>query len=515
MRKQIIARQKELGVIPAEAELTKRHQEIPAWDDMPAELKPVLARQMEIYAGFLEQTDHEVGRVIDAIENLGVLDDTLIYYIIGDNGASAEGTPNGCFNEMTTLNGMPGIETTEFLLSKIDDFGTPKAYNHYAVGWAHALCAPYQWTKQIASHWGGTRTGTIVHWPYGFADKGETRNQFHHVIDVAKTILEAAGLPNPLSVNGIQQAPLEGVSMLATLRDATAPETHEVQYFEIMGNRGIYHQGWTAVTKHRTPWLFNAPPPFDQDIWELYGPDDWTQAHDLSKENPEKLAELQRLWLIEAVKYNVVPLDDRSVERINPDLAGRPQLIRGNSQLLFSGMRVSENCVLTLKNKSYSVTADITVPDSGASGVIITQGGMVGGWALYAHEGRLKYCYNFLGINHYMVTADKPIPPGQHQVRMEFAYDGGGLAKGGTATLYYDGEAVGSGRVDVTQPMMYSADEACDVGADTGSPCSPDYRPTGNKFTGQIAWVQLDIGDDSHDHLIKPEDRLHAAMTKQ
>jgi arylsulfatase A-like enzyme len=515
LREQIIARQKELGVIPAEAELTKRHQEIPAWDDMPAELKPVLARQMEIYAGFLEQADHEVGRVIDAIENLGVLDHTLIYYIIGDNGASAEGTPNGCFNEMTTLNGMPGIETTEFLLSKIDDFGTPKAYNHYAVGWAHALCAPYQWTKQIASHWGGTRTGTIVHWPNGFADKGETRNQFHHVIDVAKTVLEAAGIPNPLSVNGIQQAPLEGVSMLATLRDATAPETHEVQYFEIMGNRGIYHRGWTAVTKHRTPWLFNAPPPFDQDIWELYGPDDWTQAHDLSKENPEKLAELQRLWLIEAVKYNVVPLDDRSVERINPDLAGRPQLIRGNSQLLFSGMRVSENCVLTLKNKSYSVTADITVPDSGASGVIVTQGGMVGGWALYAHEGRLKYCYNFLGINHYMVTADKPIPPGQHQVRMEFAYDGGGLAKGGTATLYYDGEAVGSGRVDVTQPMMYSADEACDVGADTGSPCSPDYGPTGNKFTGQIAWVQLDIGDDSHDHLIKPEDRLHAAMTKQ
>lgn len=227
------------------------------------------------------------------------------------------------------------------------------------------------------------------------------------------------------------------------------------------------------------------------------------------------MAELQRLWLIEAVKYNVVPLDDRSVERINPDLAGRPQLIRGNSQLMFSGMRVSENCVLTLKKKSYSVTADITVPDSGASGVIITQGGMVGGWALYAHEGRLKYCYNFLGINHYMVTADKPIPPGQHQVRMEFAYDGGGLAKGGTATLYYDGEAVGSGRVDVTQPMMYSADEACDVGVDTGSPCSPDYGPTGNKFTGQIAWGQLDIGDDSHDHLIKPEDRLHAAMTKQ
>jgi arylsulfatase A-like enzyme len=514
LREEIFAKQKHLGVIPEDAELTRRHNEIAAWDDMPAELKPVLVRQMEIYAGFLEQTDHEVGRVIDAIDELGVLDHTLIYYIIGDNGASAEGTPIGCFNEMTTLNGMPGIETTEFLLSKIDDFGTPNAYNHYAVGWAHALCTPYQWTKQIASHWGGTRNGTIVHWPNGFTDKGGLRNQFHHVIDVAPTLLEAAGLPAPVSVNGIQQAPIEGVSMLGMLRDVGAPETRDVQYFEIMGNRGVYHQGWTAVTKHRTPWLFDAPP-FDQDVWELYGPDDWTQAHNLARENPDKLAELQRLWLIEAVKYNVVPLDDRSIERFDADIAGRPQLIRGDSQLLFSGMHLSENCVLNLKNKSHSVTADVTVPESGVSGVIVTQGGSVGGWTLYVDEHRLKYCYNFFGIQHFIVTADKPIPAGQHQVRMEFAYDGGGLAKGGTVTLYYDGEAQGSGRVDITQPMAYSADEACDVGADTGSPASPDYGPKGNKFSGEIAWVQIDIGDDGHDHLIKPEDRLNIAIAKQ
>jgi arylsulfatase A-like enzyme len=514
LREKIFAEQKKLGVIPDTAELTKRHDVIPAWEDMPAELKPVLARQMEIYAGFLEQTDHEVGRLVDAIADLGVLDDTLIYYIIGDNGASAEGTPNGCFNEMTTLNGMPGIETTEFLLSKIDDFGTPRAYNHYAVGWAHALCTPYQWTKQIASHWGGTRNGTVVHWPNGFTDRGKTRNQFHHVIDVAPTVLEAAGLPAPMSVNGIQQAPLEGVSMLATLCDGNAPESHDVQYFEIMGNRGIYHRGWTAVTKHRTPWLMDAPP-FDQDIWELYGPDDWTQAHNLAAENPEMLAELQRLWLIEAVKYNVVPLDDRSVERINPDLAGRPQLIRGNSQLLFPGMRVSENCVLNIKNKSHSVTAQLVVPDSGGDGVIVTQGGSVGGWSLYAHARHLKYCYNFFGIEHYIIAADQPIPAGEHQVRMEFAYDGGGLAQGGAVTLYYDGKPVATGRVDRTIPMGFSADEACDVGSDTGSPASPDYGPTGNKFTGEIAWVQIDIGNDGHDHLISAEDRLHVAMTKQ
>jgi arylsulfatase A-like enzyme len=514
LREEIFAREKHLGVIPEDAELTKRHKEIPAWNDMPAELKPVLARQMEIYAGFLEQTDHEVGRVIEAIDDLGILDDTLIYYIIGDNGASAEGTPNGCFNEMTTLNGMPGIETTEFLLSKIDDFGTPNAYNHYAVGWAHALCTPYQWTKQIASHWGGTRNGTIVHWPNGFTEKGGLRNQFHHVIDVAPTILEAASIPAPVSVNGIQQAPLEGASMLAMLRDVSAPETRDVQYFEIMGNRGIYHQGWTAVTKHRTPWLFDAPP-FDQDVWELYGPDDWTQTHNLAPDNPEKLAELQRLWLIEAVKYNVVPLDDRSLERFDADIAGRPQLIRGDSQLLFSGMHLSENCVLNVKNKSHSVTADIIVPESGVGGVIVTQGGSVGGWTLYVHEGRLRYCYNFFGIQQFIVTADKPIPAGHHQVRMKFAYDGGGLAKGGTVTLYYDGEAEGSGRVDITQPLAYSADEACDVGADTGAPASPDYRPTGNKFTGEITWVQIDIGDDGHDHLIEPKDRLNIAVAKQ
>jgi arylsulfatase len=451
-RERIIASQKELGVVPGDAELTRRHDVIPGWDDMPAELKPVLARQMEIYAGFLEQTDYHVGRLVDAIEDLGSLDNTLIYYILGDNGASAEGTPNGCFNEMCTLNGLAGIETPEFLLSKIHDFGTPNAYNHYAVGWAHALCTPYQWTKQIASHWGGTRNGTIVHWPQGLTDKGTTRNQFHHVIDVAPTILEAAGLPAPLVVNSIAQAPLEGVSMLATLRDSDAPETHTVQYFEMFGNRGIYHNGWTAVTKHRTPWLTDQPP-LSEDIWELYGPDDWTQAHNLAAENPDKLAELQRLWLIEATKYNVVPIDDRSFERFNPDLAGRPQLIRGTSQMLFPGMRLTENCVLTLKNKSHSITANITVPESGAAGVIVTQGGKVGGWSLYAHEGRLKYCYNFFDIEYYFVTADDTIPAGAHQVRMEFKYDGGGLGKGGDVTLYYDGKAVGTGRVE--QPSQW------------------------------------------------------------
>jgi len=515
LREETFARQKQLGVIAKDAVLTTRHAEIPGWDSVDPAMKPVFARQMEIYAGFLEQVDHAVGRLVDTLEDLNILDDTLIYYILGDNGASAEGTLNGCFNEMTTLNGMPGIETTEFLVSKIADFGTPKAYNHYAVGWAHAMCAPYQWTKQVASHWGGTRNGTIVHWPRGVKAKGEIRTQFHHVIDVAKTILDVAGLPEPSLVNGIAQAPFEGVSMAPSFADAKAPETHNVQYFEMFGNRGIYHNGWTAVTKHRTPWKADQPPPFDTDKWELYGPDDWTQSNDLAAKDPAKLAELQRLWLIEAVKYNVVPLDDRGFERINPDIAGRPQLIRGNTQVLFPGMRVAESCVLTLKNKSYSVTAEVTVPEKGAEGVIITQGGEVGGWVLYCKGGKLKYCYNFFGIEYYITEAEQPIPAGKHQVRMEFKYDGGGIAKGGDVTLYYDGKPVGKGRVKQSQPMGYSADEACDVGSDTGSPASPEYGPRGNKFTGEIQWVQIDIGNDDHDHLISLEERFNLAMARQ
>ncbi|MCB0726740.1 MAG: arylsulfatase, partial [Ignavibacteriae bacterium] len=308
LREEIFARQKKLGVIPKNAKLTDRPEEIPAWNDIDEKLKPVLAREMEIYAGFMEQTDHCMGKVVDTLEDLGILDDTLIFFIVGDNGASAEGTLHGCFNEMTTLNGIPGIETTEFLLSKINDFGTPKAYNHYAVGWAHALNTPYQWTKQVASHWGGTRNGLIVHWPKGIKSKGEMRTQFHHVIDVAKTILDIAGLPEPAIVNSIQQAPLEGVTMADSFDNPDAPETHTVQYFEMFGNRGLYLNGWTAVTKHSTPWIAGNLPPFDEDIWELYGPDDWTQSNNIVKQNPEKLKEMQRLWLIEATKYNCVPL---------------------------------------------------------------------------------------------------------------------------------------------------------------------------------------------------------------
>ena len=519
LREETFARQKELGVIPADAELTARHDEIPGWDDMDPELIPVLEREMEVYAGFLEHTDAQVGRVIDALEDLEILDDTIVYYIIGDNGASAEGTLQGAFNEMANFNGMGALETPEFMRSKLDEFGSPDAYNHYAVGWAWAMNAPYQWTKQVASHWGGTRNGTIVTWRNGIADRGGMRNQFTHVIDVAPTILEVAGLPEPVSVNGVTQSPMEGTSMAYTFADADADERHDLQYFEMFGNRGIYHKGWSAVTKHQTPWemVGGVLPAFDDDVWELYdGSTDWTQANDLAAKLPDKLRELQRLWLIEATKYNVLPLDDRMAERVNPDIAGRPQLIHGRSQLLFGRIgRLSENSVVNIKNKSFSVTAELHVPDGGANGVIIAQGGKFGGWSLYTTDGCPAFAYNVLGIHEFVTLATEAVPPATHQVRMEFAYDGGGLGKGGDVTLFIDGEKAGDGRVEMTQPMVFSADETTDVGKDTGTPVASDYTVASSQFTGRIGWVQIDLGLDDHDHMIAPDERMRIAMSRQ
>jgi arylsulfatase A-like enzyme len=517
LREETFARQKELGVIPPEAELTERPEEIPAWDEMPDDLKQVLARQMEVYAGFLEHTDHHIGRLVDALAELEVLDDTLIYYIIGDNGASAEGTPQGTFNETISLNGAAGIETTEFMVSRIDEFGTVAANNHYAVGWAHAMDTPYQWTKQVASHWGGTRNGTVVHWPNGFRSRGEVRAQFSHVIDVAATVLDVAGLPEPTFVHGVQQMPLHGRSMASTFDDPGAPEHRETQYFEMFVNRGIYHKGWTAVTRHSIPWKPTEMPAYDDDLWELYAPEDWTQAHDLAADQPDKLRELQRLFLIEAARYDVLPLDDRRFERFNPDIAGRPQLVRGKSQLLFEGMgRLSEHSMLAVKNKSHAVTAQIEVPEGAAEGVLIAQGGAYAGWSIYLHEGRPAYCYNFFGLQRFKVYGEQPVPPGQHQVRMEFTYDGGGLAKGGDVTLYVDGENVGEGRVEHTVPMLFSADETTDLARDSATPVSDDHGYD-NAFTGRVRWVQVDIDDAAEDvdHLISPEELLRVAMARQ
>lgn len=512
-------RQKELGVIGPDAVLTPRDPEMTAWDDMDPALKPVLEREMEVYAAFLEHTDHHIGRLIDSLGP--VLDDTLVFCIIGDNGASAEGTEQGAFNEMANFNGMAAIETPEFMTSKIDEFGGEHSYGHYAVGWAWAMDTPYQWTKQVASHWGGTRNGTIVHWPKGIKEKGGHRNQFSHVIDIAPTVLEAANIPAPTLVNGVLQSPYEGTSMLYSFNDPEAAERHTTQYFEMFCNRGIYHKGWSAVTKHRTPWAMSgqAMPAFDDDVWELYdGNSDWTQANDLAKEHPQKLHELQRLWLIEAVKYNVLPLDDRQIERINPDTAGRPSLIKGNSQMLYEGMgRLSENSVVNIKNKSFAVTSEVDVPADGAEGVIIAQGGRFGGWSLYAKDGRARFCYNVLGITSFTIEADNAIPLGTAQVRMEFGYDGGGVGKGGDVTLYYDGTEVGRGRVEQTQGFIFSADETTDVGYESGTTVTSDYTAHTSRFTGKVNWVRIDLGDDAvdADHYLDPHERFRIAIARQ
>ncbi|MCZ6738196.1 MAG: arylsulfatase [Actinobacteria bacterium] len=520
LREQTLARQKEMGVVPGDAELTDRSEGIPAWDEMPDELKPILELQMEIYAGFLEHTDHHLGRIVDAIDALGVLDDTLIYYVIGDNGASAEGTLQGTFNEMIAVNGAEDLETPQFLIDKADKFGGPEAYNHYAVGWAHAMDTPYQWTKQVASHWGGTRNGLVVHWPNGIDAAGEIRSQFSHVIDVAPTVLDAAGIPQPDFVNGIQQRPYEGSSMLAAFADDSSPNVRSTQYFEMFGNRGIFHNDWTAVTKHRTPWLAAAQemPEFDDDVWELYAPGDWSQANDIAADNPEMLHKLQRLWLIEAVKYNVLPLDDRMAERANPDIAGRPQLIKGSRQMLYEGMgRLSEFAVLSLKNKNHAVTAEIEIGDDGASGVIVAQGGVTGGWSLYLHEGVPRYCYNFLGLTHTIVTGSSPVGAGTRQVRVEFDYDGGGVGKGGEVRLYVDGDEVGSDRIERTEPFIFSADETLDLGVDDASAVSPDYTPATSRFDGRVKWVELDIdaAAEDDDHHLTAEERYRVAMAIQ
>ncbi|MGE5171985.1 MAG: hypothetical protein ACM3JC_16605 [Rudaea sp.] len=355
-------------------------------------------------------------------------------------------------------------------------------------------------------------------WPGGIKAKGELRHQFAHVIDGAPTILEAAGIPEPEVVHGITQSPMEGTSMRYSFDDAKAPERHDVQYFEMFGNRGIYYKGFSAITKHRTPWVPTATGaiPFDKDVWELYdGTKDWTQARDLAKTMPEKLTELHLMFAIEAVKYNVFPLDDRLVERIDPAVSGRPVLVKGQSQLFFPGTgRVPEGAVVNIKNGSFSVTAEVTVAERAAEGVIIAQGGRFGGWSLYAKDGRVSFAYNYFGLETFFTRAEVPITAGTHQIRAEFAYDGGGVGKGGSVTLYYDGKGVGRGRVPHTQPLAFSAEETTDVGHESGSLVTSDY-PKPSAFTGKIQWVQLDVGKDNFSHLIKPEDRLRVVMTRQ
>ena len=443
---------------------------------MPDDLKPVLARQMEVYAGFLEHTDHHVGRLVDAIAELGVLDDTLVYVIIGDNGASAEGTLHGCFNELLNLNGAAGLETTEFMASRVDDFGTPGAYNHYAVGWAHAMDTPYQWTKQVASHWGGTRNGTIVRWPS--RHRGRRRAappvppRHRRGADRARSCRAArAGVRarrHPAALRGrqhglqLRRRRRRGPAQDAVLRDVLQPR-HLPPGLDrgdpALGRRGTCRAD--ARLRRRRVGALRAR--------RL----DAGARH--RRRGPRRLAHLQQLFLLEASKYKVFPLDDRRVERFNPDLAGRPSF-QGNSQVFFGGMgRLTENVVLNVKNKSHAITVDVGMADGGSTGVLVAQGGAFGGWSLYLHEGRPAYCYNLFGLQQFHRARGRARaprrPPGADGVRLRRRRARQGRDRGPLRRR----QAGGQGRVEATVPMIFSGDETFDVGSDTGTPVSDDY----------------------------------------
>jgi arylsulfatase A-like enzyme len=495
LREETLARQIKLGVVPAGTKLAPKPAAIKDWDKLTADEKKLFTRQMEVFAGFAEYTDTEIGRLVGAIENVGQLDNTLVFYVVGDNGASAEGGMAGMFNEMTYFNGVQ--ETVQEVLKHYDELGGPNTYGHYAAGWAVAGDTPFTWTKQVPSSYGGTRNGLVVHWPKSIKAKGEIRSQWHHVIDIAPTILQAAGLPEPKMVDGISQTPIEGVSMLYSFNDAQAKSTHLTQYFEIFANRAIYNDGWLAGTVHRAPWESKPRGALVDDKWELYDTRaDFSLANDLAKTNPAKLKEMQDLFLKEAVKYKVLPIDDRVLERVNAALVGRPDLMAGRTSLtVYEGMAgMSENVFINTKNSSHTITAEVEIPKSGANGVVLAQAGRFGGWSLYLKNGKPTYTYNFLGLMRFTVASATPVPPGKATIRYEFAYDGGGLGKGGVGTIFVDGRKVAEGRIERTQPMIFSADEGADVGEDGETPVVEDYGILAPyKFTGKIGKVTVSL----------------------
>ena len=496
LREEILSRQIERGVVPNGTELAPKPEAIPDWDTLSADEKRLFARQAEVFAAYVEMTDHEIGRVIQAIEATGQLDNTLVFFVYGDNGTSAEGGRNGMFSEMTYFNGVH--EKVEDMLKHLDQWGGPETYPHMAAGWAVAFDTPYQWTKQVGSDFGGTKVGMAVHWPKGIKAKGELRTQFHHVIDVAPTVLEAAGLQEPRVVNGVQQRPMDGISMVYSFNDATARDQHTTQYFEMFGNRAMYRDGWLARTIHRAPWEPKPRRLLADDIWELYDTrSDFSLTNDLAAKYPEKLAELQALFLYEAEMNHVLPIDDRVFERIVAANVGRPELLEGrNSLTLADGMTgMTENVFLSLKNKSNTVTAEVEVPEGGpAHGIIIAQGGRFGGWALYVKDGKPAYDYNFLGMQRFTIAADEALKPGKSTIRFDFAYDGGGLGKGGSGTLYVNDRKVGEGRIEHTQPAIFSADETTDVGIDLATPVVEAIgAERKSRFTGHIPSVTVEV----------------------
>ncbi|WP_134742278.1 arylsulfatase [Nocardioides sp. 503] len=514
-REQTLARQKELGIVPESAELAPWAEGVPHWDELDETEKRVAARFMETYAGFAEHADVQVGRFVDALDDMGVLDDTLFFYLLGDNGASGEGGPRGTFREHLVGHGIQ--DDTADMAARLDELGSASTYPIYPAGWALAMNTPYPWTKQVASHLGGIRDGMIVRWGDEIAGRGEVRHQWHHVIDVLPTILEAAGLPAPTHFNGTEQQPIEGTSLRYTFDEVDAPDRPRTQYFEMVGNRGIYEDGWAAVTRHGVPWemVGSGERSFDDDVWELYHLDtDFSQAHDVAAEHPDKLRELQEVFLREAERHHVLPLDARVTERENPEVAGRLDLHAGRSSLSFGPRvrRLSEEAAPNVKNRTHVITADLEV-HTGTDGVVVAQGGRFGGWSLYVVDGVPHYAYNFAGRDLTTVRGTAPMVPGRHDLVVRFAYDGGPPGSGAEVTLEVDGVAVGTGRVPVTTGYYFSFDETFNVGVDRGTPVTDDYRAVHNRFEGLIHRVRFDLSgvtDPGSD-----EGRARAVMVHQ
>ncbi|MGH6804362.1 MAG: arylsulfatase, partial [Methyloceanibacter sp.] len=497
VREETFARQKALGIIPASAKLTERSAGIPAWDSLSADQKKVFARMMEVYAAALAHCDYQMGRILDAIEVQGELDNTLVIYIQGDNGASGEGGMQGLLNEMTVFNAIP--EDLKEVVRRMNELGGPTTFNHYPVGWAHAMDTPFQWTKQIASHFGGTRNGMVVSWPARIKDKGGIRTQFSSVIDIMPTLLEAVGVPAPTSINGVAQKPIEGTSMVYTFDDANAPSKHTTQYFEMFGNRAIYHDGWVAATTPAVaPWdsaaeMEGRVPAVNDYRWELYNvTEDFSQANNLADKEPQKLRELQALFSKEAERYNVFPIENSRIDRF--DVTNRPSLTMGREQFTYYPglVRIPEGAAPDTKNKSYQIKAEIVIPKGGAEGMLLTHGGRFSGWGLYVLKGKPVFHYNLAGVARYNIASKAKLAPGAHTILFDFKYDGSGLGKGGTGTLLVDGKRVAQGRIDRTLPFRLSLDETLDCGEDTGTPVSEDYHVP-FRFTGNLKKVVINL----------------------
>ena len=494
LREETLAKQKAMGIVPENTQLAEKPDEIKDWDDLTEQENKLFQVQMETFAGFMEHTDVEIGRLVDAIDSIGELDNTLFVYIMGDNGSSAEGGLIGTFNELLSLNGIFGVETVDSMLAIADDWGGPDSFPHMAAGWTVATDTPFKWTKQVAGDYGGTRNGMVMHWPNGFKSRGEVRSQWSHVNDIGPTVLEAARLPLPDTINGIPQLPMDGVSLLYATDDADAEDRHTTQYFEMFGNRAIYHKGWLARVVHGVPWHPNPIRSLQEDIWELYDTTvDFSLVNDLAAERPEKLAELQALFDQEAIANNVYPLDDRRYERFDPAQAGRPDLMGGRTTLtLADGMDgMLENTFINIKNRSKTVTANVELQGDDR-GIILTQGGKFGGWALYMDDGKPAYTYNWFGLEKYTIASDEALPAGSAEVRLEFAYDGGGPGKGGLATLYVNGDKVSEGRVERTTPAVFSGDETADVGKDDATQVVAAFdNVRDSRFTGSVKSVTV------------------------